>query len=487
MRFLPISVLCLILGSVQIAKSQTSVSGNVEGVWEATGNPYLVVGDVIIPANHFLTITAGVEVRFTGDFSITVQGGMCAYGTSEDSVRFIAHVGQTPGLWKYIKYDHAWGDSTILRYCHIESGERAVWVNACSVTIDNSLIKNQETSPIRGQDAVITMALCDITNSGGSGISLDNSSVNLLECNITYHSGSSGNGISAGGSGTIEINGGSISHNSGSGIDGFQITGCSLLNVEIADNHSKGISLVQAGQLGASGCIIHDNENHAVFLNSTVLTARQLTISSNAGYGVFSFGGSIQVSSSIVDRNDMWGFFCQSSPSNLQYNDAYMNFAGNYSGCTAGTGSITEDPQYLTYTNRDFHLQESSPCIDAGSPNDPLDPDGTRADMGALYFHQNPVAPRGTTPQASSFQIAAAYPNPFNPALTLNVQAAKSSPASVQAWSVNGGFVALIWRGNLRPGRNDIVWSAVDIPSGNYIIRLLAGMESDARICTLVK
>ncbi len=487
MRFFPVLMLCMSLFPAQDATPQTTVSGNVEGIWEASGNPYLVVGDVVVPSNHFLTITAGVDVRFTGDFSITVLGGMCAYGNIEDSVRFVAHVGQTPGLWKYIKYDHAWGDSTTLRYCHIESGERAVWANACHVTLDNSLIKNQELSPIRGQDATITMALCNVTSSSGSGITLDNSSLNLLECEISYHTGGSGNGIYASGPGTIEINGGYIGNNSGSGIDGFQITGCYLTNVEIANNGFKGINLVQAGQLGASGCLIHDNENHGIFLNSTTFTANQLTISSNAGYGVFSFGGSIQVSSSIVDRNDSWGFFCQSSPSFLQYNDAYQNSAGNYSGCAAGTGSITENPQYLSYANRDFHLQESSPCIDAGSPDDPLDPDGTRADMGALYFHQNPITPRESVPPAVSFQIVAAYPNPFNPALTLHIQAAKPAPAIVQAWSVKGEFAALIWRGNLRPGRNDIVWSAVDTPSGNYVIRLLAGTESDARLCTLVK
>jgi hypothetical protein len=34
----------------------------------------------------------------------------------------------------------------------------------------------------------------------------------------------------------------------------------------------------------------------------------------------------------------------------------------------------------------DFHLQETSPCIDAGDPANPVDPDGTIADQGALYY-----------------------------------------------------------------------------------------------------
>lgn len=37
----------------------------------------------------------------------------------------------------------------------------------------------------------------------------------------------------------------------------------------------------------------------------------------------------------------------------------------------------------------DYYLQADSPCIDAGDPNSPLDPDGTRADMGAYYYNQS--------------------------------------------------------------------------------------------------
>ncbi len=36
----------------------------------------------------------------------------------------------------------------------------------------------------------------------------------------------------------------------------------------------------------------------------------------------------------------------------------------------------------------DYHLQPTSPCIDAGDPTSPLDPDGTITDMGAYSFPQ---------------------------------------------------------------------------------------------------
>ncbi|MCK4654592.1 MAG: hypothetical protein KAU01_09100, partial [Candidatus Cloacimonetes bacterium] len=53
-----------------------------------------------------------------------------------------------------------------------------------------------------------------------------------------------------------------------------------------------------------------------------------------------------------------------------------------------GTGNINSDPMFVNPGSGDYHLQSTSPCIDAGDPASPLDPDSTVADMGAYYFHQ---------------------------------------------------------------------------------------------------
>ncbi|MCF7810491.1 right-handed parallel beta-helix repeat-containing protein [bacterium] len=56
-----------------------------------------------------------------------------------------------------------------------------------------------------------------------------------------------------------------------------------------------------------------------------------------------------------------------------------------------GDGNIDEDPQFVDSDNGDYHLTEDSPCIDTGDPDSPLDPDGTRADMGAYPYYQNHI------------------------------------------------------------------------------------------------
>ena len=53
-----------------------------------------------------------------------------------------------------------------------------------------------------------------------------------------------------------------------------------------------------------------------------------------------------------------------------------------------GTGNLTLNPAFLDAAGGDYFLTPASPAIDAGNPAAALDPDGTRADMGAHFFPQ---------------------------------------------------------------------------------------------------
>lgn len=67
----------------------------------------------------------------------------------------------------------------------------------------------------------------------------------------------------------------------------------------------------------------------------------------------------------------------------LFYND-FWNKRDCYN-CQKGEHDITKDPQFLDPKKPDFHLSGSSPCIDAGDPDQKYnDPDGSRNDMGAF-------------------------------------------------------------------------------------------------------
>ena len=54
-------------------------------------------------------------------------------------------------------------------------------------------------------------------------------------------------------------------------------------------------------------------------------------------------------------------------------------------------GNIFDDPEFTNPDDYDYYLLPDSPCIDTGYPYPewPLDPDGTRADIGVIPFHHD--------------------------------------------------------------------------------------------------
>jgi hypothetical protein len=62
-----------------------------------------------------------------------------------------------------------------------------------------------------------------------------------------------------------------------------------------------------------------------------------------------------------------------------------VNLIYNTSNITGGL--VQNFPRFVNDWNN-LHILATSPCIDTGDPSSPLDPDGTRADIGAYYFCQ---------------------------------------------------------------------------------------------------
>ena len=71
------------------------------------------------------------------------------------------------------------------------------------------------------------------------------------------------------------------------------------------------------------------------------------------------------------------------------YNCLFGN-STNYQLCTPGIGNVYQDALFINPATRDYRLQITSPCVDAGDP-DPMfnDLDGTRNDIGALTAFQS--------------------------------------------------------------------------------------------------
>ncbi len=138
-------------------------------------------------------------------------------------------------------------------------------------------------------------------------------------------------------------------------------------------------------------------------------TIRNNTI---VGKGEFSYNGILLGNNNVDVRNNIITGWQHGVSSTLYYvcseplfvlsggyNDVWSNET-DYCRVSPPNNDESFDPAFRDTANGDYTLLPTSFCIDAGDPDSPLDPDGTRADMGAYYYHQSPTIPQNL---ASSF------------------------------------------------------------------------------------
>lgn len=156
---------------------------------------------------------------------------------------------------------------------------------------------------------------------------------------------------------------------------------------------------------------------------------------------------------------------------------AYVDYLG---------GVINGDPLFVDIFNDDFHLQPGSPCIDAGDPTYPYDPDGTITDMGAFYFDQttdiyeSPVLPDKIT-------LMQNYPNPFNARTSIGYVISSESHVTIDIFDLLGRKVETLVDRNEAPGAHSVAWNAENVSSGLYFYRIKSGDFEATRIMSLIK
>jgi len=79
------------------------------------------------------------------------------------------------------------------------------------------------------------------------------------------------------------------------------------------------------------------------------------------------------------------------------------------------------------------------------------------------------------------------YPNPFNPATTINYQIPKASNVQIKVYDVLGKEVAELVNEKKEPGRYNVQFDASNLPSGLYFYRMQAGKFSEVRKMLLMK
>jgi len=154
----------------------------------------------------------------------------------------------------------------------------------------------------------------------------------------------------------------------GSTIEGFTLSGNTLTGLDGGALNLESSSAVR--------CIARDN-TMAVYSYNAVL--RGCTIVDNSiGIAVEFFAG-VELRDTILWSNQNNLIFGGFTP--------IANYcAGALPTSGGGVGNVFGDPGVWEIAGSRHRLRPGSPCIDAGDPLSPLDPDGTRADIGAVPY-----------------------------------------------------------------------------------------------------
>lgn len=199
--------------------------------------------------------------------------------------------------------------------------------------------------------------------------------------------------------------------------------------------------------------------SHLVIENNTIV--KDNITSANLGFVAFGgFGGASNFpntpKSPVIIRNNIFAnmsavpFYAGPdtsyydpfgiTPANVADNyNLFYDVNGGYSvPVDGGSSSIVADPLFCDYPNR-YELADNSPCINAGDPASPSDPDNSQNDIGAKYYQTPCVVGLHELINAENPFII--YPIPATEILTITFNNNQNDKEQIQIYNSIGALV----------------------------------------------
>lgn len=360
-----------------------------------TGN-YYPVGDIVIPNGYTLSIGEGSNVYMEDNTRIDVQGRLVVNGTTSANVCFSSVSGTQTWKGIDIHYVDLANDSTLINHAVIEKSYD------CGISI-------QSFPKVRLSECSIR--LCGNTANGG-GVYCDSSNIVMEHCDF-YQNETDTKGTATYFeycTPTFSSNHVHANINNGTLYSIVCFNRCDLNGV--ADNFIVNNEIVHSGYaLCLSSCSgtfsrnLIANNSYGVYITSgTGLIINNCDVINNDGsIGITSLAA-YSLINSIVWGHGGWQVYngLTSTVVTVSYCCIESGFDGTFNiASSCYQNSISGDPlfvyptsgsgiEYDAYT-ANWTLQNTSPCIDTADPAFPLNPDGSREDMGMYYRQLRPI------------------------------------------------------------------------------------------------
>ena len=450
----------------------------------------IVVGSLIIVSGDTSYISQTV---IDGDSS----GSVVIFENGEDSTAVLNGFTITNGLFWFGGGIHCEGSSPSLSNLivsdNVASAAGGIYFESSRSTLSKVIVSGNTATE------------------GGGGIYFYMASPSLVDVTIIGNSANEGGGIAC--------------NESSPSLFNVMLSGNTIwagdINTEILCSWNSSMSLVN---VTISGNTIEGS--FGIYCGLSSMRLVDVTIS---GYtaGIVAMGVSLSLANVTLTNNDLAGIGCAGSnlslintiiwddpplvcsvldepwPSSITI--AYSDVHGGLDGIVNEDSSIVNwlegnidgDPLFVDPTGGDFHLQEGSPCIDAGTAffiweDDTLVnlPDtaynGNNPDMGA--FESPYIAAIDEDPMLPvKFALFQNYPNPFNPVTTIKYGFPKESKVTLRIFNILGREVATLVAQHQEAGYHQISWDATGHSSGIYFYQIQAGEFVKVRKMVLLK
>ena len=87
----------------------------------------------------------------------------------------------------------------------------------------------------------------------------------------------------------------------------------------------------------------------------------------------------------------------------------------------------------------------------------------------------------------ASIDISNAYPNPFNPSTSFDINIGNTGFVSLSIYNISGQLVDVIYEGNMDAGVYNMTWNATDVSSGVYFLQAVGAGYVATQKLTLLK
>ena len=469
-------------------RPQVEVAGIIQGLWTSE-NTYRITDDIHVVSGTTLEIEPGTQIRFMGAYVINVEGTLQAIGTETDSIRFLSKNSQPArGDWQGIEFSGESSSGSSIEYALLTSGNVTILCENSSPVISHCRISDCFNG-INGINASPEITYNLISKCRTHSIMLYASGAGLI-MNNEFADNYSGIFLWSGSTPLITENIFRRHH--------FSMISCQETSPEISYNTFT--EFYDAIQCYGSEANIHHNlfsygNNNAIEVRQSASPVIYNNTFCNSACAIDFWGAeSAEIINNIFYGNET-AISSEVFLGTLNYNLFYLNL-NNFDGDTpVWLGSITGvnynddpcdngfnifmSPLVVDAENSDYHLTESSPCIDAGNPDEFYnDPDYTISDIGAFYY-QLVVDNEDDNIPVSDISLTN-YPNPFNPSTTIVFNLPKPEICTLKIYNIKGELVKTLLSENLKTGKHTITWDGKDdhdslTTSGVYFYQLKTG------------